>query len=126
MAQITSETFKDKDLTVLKVSGELTAGQLINSLEEFYRSDFTSRLLWDFSETDLRAATREHIEEVLAVAKRYAPLRKDGRTAILAPNTLDYGIARMYEIISENKGHPVSHSVFRDRDEAMRWLTSAE
>ncbi len=124
MAQITRETFNDKDLTILTVCGELTAGQLIGALEEFYKSDFTSRLMWDFSETDLTAAKRENIEEVIAVAKKYAPLRKEGRTALVAPRVVDYGIARMYEMISENKGHPVSHAVFKDRDEAMNWLFS--
>jgi hypothetical protein len=122
MAQIKKDVHKDKDITIVNVSGELLFEQIVQVLEDFYKSDFTLKLLWDLSHADLSALTNSHIEKIISYAKSKSHLREGGKTAIVALKDIDYGVSRMYEILSELKEHPVSHSVFRNRDEALKWL----
>ena len=47
---------------------------------------------------------------------KYLPIRK----AIIVESELEFGIARMYEMLAEKDGFDVQ--VFRDKSEAMNWL----
>lgn len=44
------------------------------------------------------------------------------KCAIVADRDLAFGLARMYEAYSEGEGIPVDRKVFREFDEACRWL----
>jgi len=42
------------------------------------------------------------------------------KTAVIAPDDLSFGIARIYEAISFNS--PESVMVFREKNEALKWI----
>jgi hypothetical protein len=44
------------------------------------------------------------------------------KCAIVADRDLAFGLARMYEAYSKSEGIPVDRKVFREFDEACRWL----
>jgi hypothetical protein len=113
---------QEKDLTTIRLAGRVRVDEFIRILEGFYEHGFTKNLLWDFSRADISSAERQELEKILSVAKRYAHLRPDGKTAILAPKTLDYGVGRMYEVLAEHGEHPVSHAVFTGMWRAAEWL----
>ena len=122
MGEIKKNIYKNKNLTVITVSGKTTLDMIIDALEEFYRSVFTLNLLWDFSKGDARELTNYQMRDIISVAKKYAHLRKGGKTAFFVSSGVDYGLARMYEIYSDIEGHTISHNVFYDFDKAMDWL----
>jgi hypothetical protein len=125
MASITSSSDPARTLTVLTVSGILTADEVIRALERFFESDVTRDLVWDFSGADLSAITRVGMERIIAVARAGARLRPDGRTALVVGEDLSFGLSRMYESLSEVRDHPIHHRVFRDKGEALAWLRPA-
>jgi hypothetical protein len=43
-----------------------------------------------------------------------------GRAAVIASSNLIYGLLRMYEVF--NEGNPAQIRVFREPDEALKWL----
>lgn len=57
--------------------------------------------------------------------ERRAEVRRGGKTAITAPGNLEYGMARMYEILADAYAHPVTIRAFRTREEALQWLREA-
>ena len=65
-----------------------------------------------FSISDLR--------KTAADAKSRPQMQVPGRAAVLASSNLIYGLLRMYEVF--NEGNPAEIRVFREPDEAMRWL----
>jgi len=122
MSEITKTVYEDRNLTILTVTGDVTPEQILDALGEFYGSGFTERLLWDFSGATAADFPSKGLEEILAFARNHAHLRTSGKTAIVVSGVLGFGMGRMYSILSEVKGHPIPHRVFRDMNEAITWL----
>ena len=110
----------------MTVSGILTCEEIIHALEDFFKHGCTPDLLWDFTDAHPSGITQSEMEQIIIVAKSYAHLRKNGRTALVVNRDLSFGLSRMYETLSEVKEHPIHHRVFRDMDKALAWLTSDE
>ena len=65
---------------------------------------------------------REGIEKIILTAKKYSGSRKEGKTAIVGPKEIDYGLGRMYQTFSELEGLPYEYMVFKELEEAKDWL----
>ncbi len=113
---------KEKDLTSLVVTGKVSFGEVVDAIKDFYESEFTMKLLWDFSECDLSEATRDRIQVILSVAKEYAERRRGGKSAIVFADDFGFGMGRMYEILSEVDNLAVPQRVFKSKSDAMDWL----
>ena len=126
MAQYELRVDQERDLTEVTVTGKLDQQMIIDALEDFYGGRITSRMLWDLSGADLADVQSGQILRIISVAKRFAHLRPEGKTAILTSRAVDFGMARMYELTSEIENHPIQHRVFKDRDAALQWLATVE
>jgi len=113
---------KDKSLTILSVAGELTREEIIFAFEDWAKHDVTLLLMWDLRDADLSSLNQEDLEQITAVTKTYANLRKNGKTALLVPTDLSFGISRMYEAIAEIGEHSISIRAFRSIENALAWL----
>ena len=67
------------------------------------------------------ALTRAGIEELVAAALRGGSALKGFRMAIVAPDDIGFGMARMYELRRDDGG---ANRVFRNIEEAQEWLAS--
>ena len=79
--------------------------------------------LHDF--TEARASVE--IEEVVAIARRYAEISEDlgdGRGAVVVGNDTDYGIVHVFMALADEI--PGAIHVFRSREDAKRWLRLPE
>lgn len=122
MAHLQTTLDSARDLTVLTLSDLVTTDDVIGALRDFYCRTCTSKAVWDFTRSDLRHAKKEDLAAVLSVAKSYAHLRQGGKTALVVPGDLGFGLCRMYESMAELKDHPVGHGVFRTMADALAWL----
>lgn len=79
--------------------------------------------LVDLSEADVSQVTDEGILELAALGKEI--YEKHGvtkiKSAVYAPTDLSFGLTRMYEALKHDS--PEDLNVFRDLDEAIRWLS---
>jgi hypothetical protein len=78
--------------------------------------------LWDFTAADVTGLTSDDLSKILSIAKGHAEARPEGRTALVAPGAFEFGMGRMYEILSDVHDHPIAHHVCKSRAEAERWL----
>lgn len=124
MAPIKRTNIENTSITILTVSGVFTYEDTINALDDFFNNGVTPYLLWDFTNADVSGITQEDMELIIEYAKSNAPLRKNGRTAIVVNHDLAFGLSRMYDTLSEIREHPITHCVFRDMDKAKNWLNS--
>ena len=53
------------------------------------------------------------------------PERGKGKSAIVVTRNVDYGIARMFELINENR-FKFNFMIFKAMDEAIQWLSQDE
>ena len=124
MAQIQTSIERERDLTILTLTGPVAAADLVGALRDFYAGPCTARALWEFTGCALHNAKMVDLGAVLAAAKKLAPRRAGGKTALVMPSDLGFGLARMYDSMAELKNHPVGHGVFRNREDALHWLAA--
>ncbi|MDY6972935.1 MAG: hypothetical protein SV775_11455 [Thermodesulfobacteriota bacterium] len=126
MASFKRTNITDESLTILTASGVVTCEDVIHALEDFFEHNVAQHLLWNIMDADISGVTQDDMEQIIAVSKEKAHLRKNGRTALVVRQDLSFGLSRMYEILSELRGHPIPYRVFRDMDIAITWLKTGE
>ena len=113
----------DRQLTVFRKRGKVQAGEIIEALNLYSAGEMTRDILWDLRHTE--PALWFNADDILAIVntvQRISVHRTGGRTAVVAPDSLNFGLSRMYAANAECRG--VSHSiqVFRLMEEALEWL----
>lgn len=59
-----------------------------------------------------------------AAARRTAPLKNRVKAAIVAPNPLQYGFARMFQTLNVNPD--ISMEIFTDKDSSLAWISAGK
>ena len=82
----------------------------------------TLHVLLDFSLARMVNISSQVIERVVSIARKRGSTRHGGKTALVAPDNIEYGMSRMYQMIAELKKVPYEIQVFRSLEEAKQWL----
>ena len=111
-------------VVTLDVSGEIDDEGLLSLAAELRKDpevtpDFA--FLIDLREASGLTVTSEGVRALIAQPLVLSP---ESRRAVVVPSDLGYGMARMYEMLREDRGG--SARAFRDFDEARRWVTSRD
>ncbi len=112
----------DKDLTLVTVSGAITADDLKDWGVKYYEGQITSHILWDVTKADLSAIQGDQLKEIAAIVSRISEVRRGGKTAFVYDQPLEYGIGRMFQAYSEMENMPFEVQTFRRVEEARQWL----
>ena len=62
------------------------------------------------------------VRETAQKLRDLVPSRNNGKIAVIAPKDLEFGMARMFQLMSDEKQFPFSVKVFRHVGEACQWL----
>ena len=122
MAQIERILYKDENLTIFNISGDLGFEEIIDLVDFTYSGEITLNILMNLTEANTSSLTSVQIEKIGNHSKKYSHLRRGGKTAYLVTKDIDFGLARMYQTYTELKGHHEVHGVYRSYGEAMTWL----
>ncbi len=113
--------FKDKNYVLAELTGTLIDEELLDTYETLYQhADWRLGMneLVDMRAADMRRITAAGLRKLMHLTERYAT--EKFRTAIVATDDLPYGLARIYQVISESS--PEEVSVFRNMSQARYWL----
>lgn len=113
---------KSADLTIFRSRGKVTAGELEEAIRAFYEGVSSSLVLWDFSEADPSSLSAGEIRALAQLASSNSRRRTRGRTAIVAPKAITYGLSRMYQANAEIAESSTQTQTFRTAEEAWSWL----
>lgn len=113
----------DAKIIRIVLSGHLTVAEIGDLGRELMRMEagfqITPDRLTDLSAVDTGHFSYETLED-MATESRKRVYKNKIRSAIVAPNPLDYGLSRLYQTLSE---HPqICLQIFRTRAEAEAWL----
>lgn len=105
-------------------SGTLTIQDLIGHAESLRSDPVLSGHdeLVDLSRVEKVEVTSEGLRQLASTVARLNPDRKAYRVAVVAPDDVVYGMARMYEVFRDELAGTLQ--TFRTVDEARGWLTS--
>jgi hypothetical protein len=109
----------------IRVHGTVTAQDLVDLVEQVAALESAQPTAPDrIVDVTQAEATNAGFPEVLALAqrRRTAELRNPVRSAVVTGNDAQYGMARMYQTLSD---HPqVTLRIFKSLSEATDWLDS--
>ena len=75
----------------------------------------------DLRDAQMDGVTGEGLRRLSSLVEGYIAGKCDGfKTAVIAPEDLPYGLARLYEAVSEES--PENVMVFRDLNQALEWI----
>lgn len=122
------QLFLESDLPFAETRyvGAIDDAQLMGFYRGLYRRPEFATIraeLVDLSEADLSLVSGSGLSELAElISDELARLNIPSmRTAVYAPSDLPFGVARIYAAWSELS--PEEVRVFRDRDDAIRWLS---
>ena len=87
-------------------------------------SFFCLVVLWDFSNCDVTSLLSVDLPSFIDVAKEYVHLRVNGKSALVGPSDLAFGLGRMQATLADLENYPIPVHIFRSVDEALAWLKS--
>jgi hypothetical protein len=123
---IETQLDKSKKLTIFTVSGTLTASEFASAIRSFYAGEVTLYSLWDLRKGKIKATD----DDVWNLARSASTLnltsRRGGKTALVADKGRPFGLARMYQLITDTMTLPFEIKVFNSIEEAHNWLGTEE
>ncbi len=123
MAKITKSYESDIDLTIFTVEGEITFDEAWEQTRIFYLNEKPSKLaLWNFMLGTLAPISSQEMEVLVKRTETIATRKEGEKVAFVAPKDIDYGMARVFQALSEPKSSPLEIEIFRDMDTAQKWL----
>jgi len=120
------EIDKARRLARVTLRGQIHADDIIKSFREMLdHPDLTAdtNSLWDLSDGSLAQLSRQDVHDVETYMRRFQDVRNGIKSACVCPQDLNYGLARMYEMLSE-RVTTAQFRVFRNMAEAEAWLAS--
>mgnify|MGYP006299911201 CR=1 FL=1 len=123
---ITFEVNHKDNYFISHFKGVVTDAELLRSFVAFYKShQWTPGMneLTDLSEGDGSQLTTDGLIKLATATKEIFQKKgvKHTKTAVYAPQDLSFGLSRMYEAMIYDS--PEDFRVFRNIDEAKKWLT---
>ena len=122
MGSITTKFDLANDLTIIKAVGKMKPIDFQEWTDSYYNNRVTRLALWDLTQADLSEIKAEDLRNDAARTKALADARRGGKTAIVSGNNLAYGLSRMLEVFYDLEDIPFDVQVFRNVEDARRWL----
>jgi hypothetical protein len=119
---ITFHSDEAKDLTVFKVSGELNFEAVMPFVKAFYDGTPTRHVVWDMTDVSEADFSSEQVEQIAGLPSRFQGKRAEGKTALVVKKDILFGLSRMFEIHSNVRQAPFPIGVFRNLEDAYKWI----
>ena len=104
------------EISVVRFFKKPTLSETLDAMDEVAGGGVTSKRLWIF-QFGAKYTTPE-LGRIAQHSRKILP--NPARAAIVVPNDLSFGLARMHEVFSESVGRETH--VFRREQEAIVWL----
>ena len=110
---------------ILDYSGDVTGDELISVVMKIFDNDnFTSLKYWisDRSNCTKYDVGTSHANTIASLTEINYLKNPNLLVALVSPTDVEYGMSRMYQILSEDEGF--NTMVFHNRSEADEWISS--
>lgn len=119
---IETQLDKSKKLTIFTVSGKINARDFASAIRSFYTGEVTLYALWDLRKGEIESTDKDVWNLARSVSTLNLSHRRGGKTALVAGEGRPFGLARMYQLITETMALPFEVKVFTSIEEAHNWL----
>jgi hypothetical protein len=113
------------EIMIFRAIGTLSYDELVETIETCYPL-VTRHILWDLRDCNLTGITSNQFMMLPAIANSFMVNRKDGKSAYVGTDTINYGLLSSYVVMAEVQGIKYSYNVFRTLESAIEWLQSSK
>ena len=118
----------DQKLVVLVHKGIISDEEFLSFYEALYEDaqfDKSFNLLVDLRQTESSVRSAAALNQFADfIRKQFVNISVKPKVAVVAPKDISFGLARMYEVFSDDV--PWQFAVFRAADAALAWLGLSE
>jgi hypothetical protein len=122
VARITSKIFPEKDLCIYTIDGSASRDDLLNIVINIKPEQRTNHVIWDASNGTVETIGKDDLRSIAKFLKSGHGMRAGGKTGLVGPEDLDYGIGRMFQAYASLENLAVEYRIFRTLDEALAWI----
>ena len=113
---------RNRDLTILIFSGEVTLTEFINTLHTYIDNKPTTYEIYDLRDLSGDRFSADEIKELARFLSKSVPKRPSGgKTAVIVDRDIDFGLSRMISMMMDQLVQ-YQIEVFRSVDDAYAWL----
>jgi hypothetical protein len=123
---IETQLDKSKKLTIFTVNGTITAPEFASAIRSFYAGEVTLYSLWDLRNGKIEATDNDMWDLARSTSTLNLSSRIGGKTALVAGEGRPFGLARMYQLITDTMTLPFDIRVFSSIEEAHNWLETED
>lgn len=121
---IKSRINPEQKLVIVRHVGSVPDGEFLTSYKALFqdaRYDKSFNILIDLRRADSSARSPNTLRDFASfVQQQFAAAESGPKVAVVAPDDISFGMARMYEALSDSV--PWEFKVFRDAAAAVSWL----
>ncbi|BBO71806.1 hypothetical protein DSCA_57360 [Desulfosarcina alkanivorans] len=108
--------------TFFRVTGDVTANEIIVQATEYMNGEQTDTSLWDFTQaTGVKISTVE-MKGIADSLKKITPAGTTRKVALVGSKRINIGLGKLFAAFAQLAGMPYIYKVFRDLDHALEWL----
>jgi len=111
-----------RGLTEYTCTGVVDRAEITDAVDGFYADTPTPNVIWDLADANVSALSAADVEVLADHTVSRAHSRDEGKTAIIAPKDMGYGLSRMFQTFTDLAKHQAAVRVFRTRDDALEWI----
>ena len=113
----------EKQLTTHTVIGEISYEEIMTAVKQLWEGQKTKHVLWDARNGTVANVSYNELASIADFVKLQSKQQQfGGKTALIAPQDIDYAMSRTYGTFAELKQFLHEVKVFRSYEEAMEWF----
>ena len=123
MGSIQRQVDTTGQMTTFTVKGTVKLEDINHAIQEFYeKGPLTKNSVWDLTEATLDNLDSSEIYVFAQTPRPFLQMREGGKTAIITPTDLAFGLSRMFEYSVTSEAMPIDTKTFRTLEEALSWI----
>lgn len=110
------------ELSIYTIEGSASREELLGIVGSLKSEDRTKNVIWDATHGTVETIGAEDLRRIARFLKAGHGMRQGGKTGLVGPEDLDYGIGRMFQAYARLENLTVEYRIFRTLDEAIAWI----
>lgn len=126
MANISRTAIPEHNLAIFTVEGSACRDEFLQTVMNIPPGESTSNIIWDVSNGTVEQIESRDLQKITRFLKTGHGMRPGGKTALVGPRDLEFGMGRMFQAYAELEKLEVAYKTFRTMEEAIAWIESGD
>ena len=117
---ITKET--SGDLTIFRVTGDVTANDILKEAVQYVEGVQTKTSMWDFTQAAKVDISTLELKGIADSLKNLTEGGTNRKVALVGSKNINIGLGKVFGAFAQMAGLHYNYRTFRDRNDALKWL----